>query len=179
MKGAATMITEFPWFERKFTFDLPAWMYPNIVERLRGTPARLEEMVASLDVDMLTRRHGDDWSIQENAGHLWDLEALWLGRLDDFLSGQAVLREADLSNRKTHEANHNARTIAAVLAGFRQARMMLVARLDDLGESAVQGSALHPRLQQPMTVVDHLYFVAEHDDHHLAQITRLKRTEFR
>jgi hypothetical protein len=29
---------------------------------------------------------------------------------------------------------------------------------------------LHPRLKQPMRLVDHLYFVAEHDDHHLARI---------
>lgn len=34
------------WFDRKFTFDLPASMYPNVVERLRGTPARLEDIVA-------------------------------------------------------------------------------------------------------------------------------------
>ena len=31
-------------------------------------------------------------------------------------------------------------------------------------------SRLHPRLKQPMRLVDHLYFVAEHDDHHLAKI---------
>jgi hypothetical protein len=29
---------------------------------------------------------------------------------------------------------------------------------------------LHPRLKQPMRLVDHLYFVAEHDDYHLARI---------
>jgi hypothetical protein len=31
-------------------------------------------------------------------------------------------------------------------------------------------AALHPRLKTPMRLVDHLYFVAEHDDHHLAYI---------
>jgi len=25
-----------PWFERQFAFELPLWMAPNIVERLRG-----------------------------------------------------------------------------------------------------------------------------------------------
>jgi hypothetical protein len=29
---------------------------------------------------------------------------------------------------------------------------------------------LHPRLKQPMRLVDHLYFVVEHDDHHVARI---------
>jgi hypothetical protein len=32
---------------------------------------------------------------------------------------------------------------------------------------------LHPRLKQPMRLVDHLYFVAEHDDHHLATIREM------
>jgi uncharacterized damage-inducible protein DinB len=174
--GEATMtILEFPWFERKFVLDLPAWMYPNIVERLRGTPVRLEELVSQVNYDVLTQREGDDWSVQENAGHLLDLEVLWVGRLDDFLQGESMLRAADLTNRKTHEASHNTNTIDNILAAFRAERQAFVARLDSLDEADVLRSALHPRLQQPMTVVDHIYFVAEHDDHHLAQITRLKR----
>ncbi len=169
------MYLEFPWFERKFALDLPVWMYPNIVERLRGTPARLEELVGKLDREVLTRRDRDEWSIQENVGHLWDLEALWLGRLDDFLNGEEVLRAADLTNQKTYEANHNANTIENILVSFRKERQQFVARLDVLDKADIQRSALHPRLQQPMTVVDHIYFVAEHDDHHLAQVTRLRR----
>jgi uncharacterized damage-inducible protein DinB len=168
------MIAEYPWFERLFTFDLPVWMYPNVVERLRGTPARLEELVKSLDTRVLTRRDGEDWSIQENAGHLWDLESLWSGRLDDFLNGQEMLRAADLNNRKTYDANHNNNVIGAILDAFRRERLELVRRLDDLTEAQVQQTALHPRLVQPMRVLDHAFFVAEHDDHHLAQITRLK-----
>jgi hypothetical protein len=31
----------------------------------------------------------------------------------------------------------------------------------------------HPRLKTPMRLVDHLYFVAEHDNHHLARIWEL------
>jgi hypothetical protein len=34
---------------------------------------------------------------------------------------------------------------------------------------------VHPRLQQPMRVVDMAFFVAEHDDHHLARMTQLAR----
>ncbi|MBI5670060.1 MAG: DinB family protein [Chloroflexi bacterium] len=150
-------------------------MFPNIVERLRGTPARLEELVESLDARVLTRRDGEEWSIQENAGHLWDLESLWLGRLDDLLSNQDVLRTADLNNRKTYDADHNTNTIGKILSAFRRERTELVRRLDELSEAQVQQTALHPRLQQPMRVLDHAFFVAEHDDHHLAQNTPLKR----
>jgi uncharacterized damage-inducible protein DinB len=169
------MILEFPWFERKFDFDLPVWMYPNVLERLRGTPTRLEEQVASLSAEVLTHRSGEDWSIQENAGHLWDLESLWLGRLDDFMAGVEQLRAADLTNRKTYDADHNAHSIESILSAFRHERLAFVRRLDDLTESDVLRTALHPRLNQPIRVLDHAFFVAEHDDHHLAQITRLKR----
>jgi hypothetical protein len=31
-------------------------------------------------------------------------------------------------------------------------------------------TSLHPRLQQPMRMIDHAYFVAEHDDHPIERI---------
>jgi hypothetical protein len=34
---------------------------------------------------------------------------------------------------------------------------------------------VHPRLGTPMRLVDMMFFVAEHDDHHLATITELAR----
>ncbi|MEZ4670557.1 MAG: DinB family protein [Anaerolineae bacterium] len=170
-----SMILEFPWFERQFDFVQPVWMFPNILERLRGTPARLEECVAGLSSELRTRWIGEEWSIQENAGHLLDMEALWLGRLDDFLNGVETLRAADLTNRKTYDAQHNDTAIEKILAAFRRERAALLIRLDALDEATVLKTALHPRLLQPMRVIDHAYFVAEHDDHHLAQITRLKR----
>jgi len=163
------------WVDRTFRFDLPVWMYPNLVERLRGTPVRLRHVVAQLSEERLTRRFGDQWSIQENAGHLLDLEPLWAGRMDDILRGAQRLREADLTNRQTHEACHNDKSIEDLLRAFGESRGALVQRLDDVDDSWLERAALHPRLNQPMRLIDLAYFVAEHDDHHLAQITRLKR----
>ena len=165
-----------PWFERVFTFDVPQGIYPNVIERLRGTPARLEERLRPLPRLVLTRRTAGKWSIQENAGHLLDLEPLWAGRVDDFVAGSETLRVADLTNRATHEAGHNESSLERILAGFRAARMDLVRRLETLGQAAFAGTALHPRLKTPMRLVNHLIFVAEHDDHHLARITSLMRT---
>ena len=34
------------WFERRFEFSFPVELYPNLCARLRGTPARLEEVLA-------------------------------------------------------------------------------------------------------------------------------------
>ena len=96
-----------------------------------------------------------------------------IGRLDDFEAGGAVLRPADLQNRRTHEADHNSRALADLLQGFRAARRRLVDRLTAYGQDAWARTALHPRLQQPMRLVDHVFFVVEHDAHHLAAIDRL------
>jgi len=161
------------WFERKFTFDFPADQYPNLCVRLRGTPARLEEVLRDLSRETLVRKKDGKWSIQEHAGHLLNLEPLWLARVEDFVTAKSVLSAADLSNRQTDEANYNAQKIEEVLAEFRAARHGLVNRAGGLQPELFSRTVLHPRLQQPMRLVDHLYFVAEHDDHHLARMWEL------
>jgi hypothetical protein len=125
---------KWPWFERGFTFDFPAEKCPDIIERLRGTPARVEELIRNIPTDVLTRRDGEAWSIQENVGHLGDVEPLWAGRIDDILGGAEVMRPADLSNTRTHDANHNARPLSDVAAGFRSQRMDLISRLESLAD---------------------------------------------
>src|SRR5580692_4886563 len=167
-------MTQIPnWFERKFEFSFPADLYRNLCIRLRGTPARLEEIVRAYPGKQLVQKPREKWSAQEHAGHLLDLEPLWMARVDDYLAGVAELTTADLSNRKTHEAGHNQRRIEDILMEFRKARLRLVDRLGDFEADLFARSIPHPRLKTPMRLVDHLYFVAEHDDHHLAQIWEL------
>ena len=170
------MVQRIAWFTRKFSFDLlPVWMYPNLVERLRGTPARLEDLLQRLPPETLTRRDGDKWSMQEQTGHLLDLEPLGMNRLDDYEASRPTLHAADLENRKTHEANHNANNIGAILNTFRAERMEFVRRLDEYDEAFIQKTALHPRLQMEIRPLDLCFFIAEHDDHHLARISELIR----
>ena len=169
------MVERIEWIKRQFAFELPLGMYPNVVERVRGAPARLEDLTRALTPEILTRRDGDKWSIQEQAGHLLDLESLGMNRLDDFEAGRDPLSAADMENRKTHEANHNANTIENILAAFRKERMAFAQRLDGYDEAFVQQTALHPRLKVRIRVIDLVFFIAEHDDHHLARISELKR----
>ncbi len=150
-------------------------MYGNVVERVRGTPARLEDLTRGLTREVLTRRDGDKWSIQEQAGHLLDLEELGMKRLNDFEAGRETLTAADITNQKTHEANHNTNSIENILSAFRKERMAFVARLDSYDEVFVARTALQPRLQQHIRVIDLGFFIAEHDDHHLARISELKK----
>lgn len=164
-----------PWIERKFQFELPKWMYPHVVERVRGGPARAEDIVRDLPADLLTRRHGSAWSMQENIGHMLDLESLWAGRLNELVTAAPGLRAWEETNRATWEAEHNSRPIETILAGFRSNRSQLVERLDKLDDSLVERAAFHPRLKKPMRTIDLVFFVAEHDDYHLARITDLKK----
>src|ERR1700761_5601503 len=143
---------------------------PNLLARLRGTPARIEEALRGRAQEALVAKPEGKWSAQENAGHLVDLEPLWLRRVEDYVNGSAGLSPTDLQNGKTHEANHNARSLEDILAEFRAERAALVNRVTELDASLYAVSIPHPRLKTPMRLVDHLFFVAEHDDHHLAQI---------
>jgi uncharacterized damage-inducible protein DinB len=161
------------WFERQFEFSFSVELLPNLRARLRGTPARLEEALRGHAQEILTAKAQGKWSAQENAGHLVDLEQLWLVRVGDYVVKSNQLTPTDLQNRKTDEAGHNTRTVEQILAEFRAARGALMKCVDELDTSLFTRSIPHPRLKTPMRLVDHLYFVAEHDDHHLARIWEL------
>jgi hypothetical protein len=74
---------------------------------------------------------------------------------------------------KTHETNHDAREFKDLIQEFDQHRHELMSVLRDVTETDLEKAAVHPRLGTPMKIIDLAYFVAEHDDHHLAQITEL------
>lgn len=158
------------WLERKFDFNFSAGIYPCILKRLRGTPARLEEMTRGLPPKVLAHKPDGKWSIQEHIGHLCDLEELHDARIDDFARGEKLLRAADMKNRKTEEARHNSKSLDTLLLQFRNGRTHFVERLSVANHETV---SVHPRLKQPMRLVDMAFFVAEHDDHHIAFIRRL------
>lgn len=165
------MIQQIPWFERKFDFNFPVGLFPVIVERLRGTLPRIKAIVKN--EEELNKKPNGLWSVKEQIGHLYDLEELWYGRIEDFLSGKETLRAADLTNAKTNNADHNKRTIEELVEQFATERKKLITKIENMDEATASLTALHPRLQQPMRLIDSLFFVAEHDDHHLAKIREL------
>lgn len=161
------------WFDRSFPKGVPPELAPNLVERLRGTPARLEEKLSAGVETVSARPVSDKWSVQEHAGHLWDLEGLWLTRFKEFETGSETLCAADLTNRKTHQAKHNKASLQTILEGFRNERTRIISLLENQSPEYFSRVALHPRLKQQMSPVDLMHFVAEHDDHHLAIIAEL------
>ncbi|MBX2876130.1 MAG: DinB family protein [Saprospiraceae bacterium] len=165
-----------PWFTRKFTLIADNGLFPGITERLAGSPMRLAQKLQGVSPILLSQKEGEKWSVQEEAGHILDLEPLWYSRFQDFQAAKEVLSEADLTNRKTFEAQHNDKDIQQILTAFAAARGQLMSLLAELQTSDLERSSLHPRMRTPMRPIDLAYFVAEHDDHHLATITQRLQT---
>jgi uncharacterized damage-inducible protein DinB len=164
------------WFDRSFSFDTPLELAPVLISRLRGAPLRAAALAAS-DPAALTRRPQEGgWSAQENIGHLADIDALWLARVEDFLAGGGNLTPWDVTNAATTDADYNSRPYQSVASAFADIRKRYVMRLEALGAAELALTALHPRLNMPMRLLDAMYFAAEHDDHHLALAERLARS---
>ena len=166
------MIEIRPWMKREFSFDQPIDVFPALLERLRGTPARAKAMVAGVSEEVLAARPHGKWSVKDHLGHLVDLQLLDEQRFHEFLARAPVLSAADISNHATEAGNHREKLVAQILTQLRAGREELACKLDALTEEQIGISAVHPRLQKPMRVLDWVYFVAEHDDHHLAKARR-------
>ncbi len=161
------------WLEKRFDFDFPVSRYDQFLRFLRETPSRLEALVGPLERDILVRRDGDSWSIQENVGHFLTVESLFLGRLEDYQNDADTLRPADFSDNRTDKELYNDKDLGWILAEFRRQRGLYISRLDALSPEDFGKVSLHPRLNQPMRLCDTLLFHMEHDRHHLLRIEEL------
>ena len=162
-----------PWFKRKFDFSFKENIFPSLMERLAATPIILPTKIRGVPEQKLREKPGERWSILEQIGHLSDLEPLWQQRIEDILEGKETMAAADLENRKTHEADHNTKEPGVLLNEFADLRADTLNRFRELNEEQIFLSSLHPRLLQPMRIIDLALFTAEHDAHHLASITGL------
>jgi len=170
------MVQLIPWIERQWAFNLPVGAFPSVLERLRGTPARAADLVAGAADANLSHRPDGKWSVKEHLGHLNDMHALDVRRVDEFIARADTLSRADMSNTRTHEAGHNAAAIDRILTRFRRDRRELIATLELLSEADVAVTALHPRLEMRIRLIDWAQFVSEHDDHHLAAARQALRS---
>lgn len=168
------MLAQTPWIQRSFHFDFPVGLFPVIFSRLEGSIFRLHSILMNAD-DEFCSYHESSWSVKEHLGHLYDLEALWWQRLQDFIQQKPVLTAADMTNAKTREARHNEKSLEQLLQQFTIERQKILETVFDFKEEMLSRMSLHPRLNQPMRLVDSLFFVAEHDDHHITIISNMLR----
>ena len=161
------------WFDKKFELGLDDNKQKGLLEKLDNAPGKIENLVKDLSEDILNNKPDGKWSIKENIGHLIELEALHSVRIDDFIANKEMLSLADLQNKKTDEADYNKKSIAEIINNFKNVRNNFVGKLNSLSKDVIKRKSIHPRLKQEMRPVDMVYFVAEHDDHHIKTITNL------
>src|SRR5262245_4213682 len=128
------MIQPIRWLQREFTFDLPIGVFPAVIERLRGTPARAAALVSGVSEEILGTRVNQKWSVKEHLGHLVDLQTLDETRLREFLDRVPMLSKADMTNAATEHGNHREAATAEILEKMRAGRNALVHKLEALSE---------------------------------------------
>lgn len=173
------MIQRIKWFDRGFDFSSPPEMFPFIMERLRGTAPRIREITANLSNEQLSLKIDGNWSIKEHIGHITDLESLHNIRLTQLLKGEKELIAADYSNRKTNLANHNLSHIEFLIDELESGRNKIVAKFEEISDTDIVRSALHPRLNKQMRIIDLAFFMAEHDDHHITIMREIAKAQSR
>ena len=157
-----------PWFERNLKFGYAPEMLPFFIERLEGTIIRLEQKVKEVNNEMLSTRLNDKWSVKENMGHLAEVDEIANRRIDEMISGAAVMSPAVFEPQ-----DYNPWPVERVLDFFRSCRRNNVRKYKTLTAEQLIKSSLHPRLKVRMTPVDLAWFDAEHDDHHLVKINEI------
>lgn len=168
------MVASTPWFQRSFHFDFPPGLFPVIFSRLEGSLFRLNALLQNADDEQCSHNE-NGWSVKEHLGHLYDLEDLWWKRLNDFIEHEPILTAADLNNTKTKEARHHEKSLEQLMQAFATERQKILEAIYGFDQEMLSRISVHPRLNQPMRLIDSLFFVAEHDDHHIAAISNLLR----
>jgi uncharacterized damage-inducible protein DinB len=167
-------MTTLKWFERKFDFNFGVEEYNAIYLRLQQGPENLATVLHNISNDaILSHQPGGKWSVKEHIGHLSLLEPLWRTRIRDIAEKKPVLTPADLNNTATAEAGYNQYSISELLWKFEVERKETLLLLNSIDVIHQHYTSLHPRMQQPMRMIDIMYFTAEHDDHHIAVIREL------
>ena len=111
------MVTQTPWLNRSWQFNFDAGLFPIIYSRLYGIIPRLNDVFANVDENKASVSE-KGWTAKEHLGHLYDLEDLWWNRWEDFKASKEILTPADITNRRTTEANHNAKSTRELLNAF-------------------------------------------------------------
>ncbi|MFN8336506.1 MAG: DinB family protein [Cyclobacteriaceae bacterium] len=156
------------WFERKFTFGLPAGMLPFYLERLEGTIFRLEIKLHNIHDEVLSAKPDGKWSVKQNIGHLAEVDEIANKRIDEMLTGAEKLSPAVFEPK-----DYNPWPVEDVLEYFKRTRRENLLKYKTIPDDDLLKSSLHPRLNLQMTPVDLAWFDAEHDDHHLVRINEI------
>ncbi len=155
------------WFDRQFDSNTGSEYFDEFLKLLEDFPAVLKEVLKNCPIEVSTHKMGDKWSVNENIGHLIFLEDLWRIRFRDIMEGKPDMSPADLNNTATDQSSFNKMLVEELIKDLVSEREKTIVMLQKLSEEDLLKTSMHPRLQQPMNIIDLMHFVAEHDLHHL------------
>jgi len=162
------------WFDREFDLSFGPNRYAAIYDQLKDAPERLRRATAGVSEGAAAEKPGGKWSIKEQVAHLSVMEPLWRTRFLDIKDRKPTLTVADLTNSATTDGGFNALPMEGLLQRFETQRAETLRLLDSIDALDTASTSLHPRLKQPMRIIDLAYFVAEHDDHHITVIKEMQ-----
>lgn len=159
-----------PWSERSLPFGKGADELPVLVERALGTPARAAFLTLHEPAERLSLRISGSWSVKEHIAHLLYLDECMDGRVEDFMARRIILSPIDLADQDRVLSVQRDRPMGDMLEEFRLRRSYLMERVVAMDPGAMRHRAQHPCRDMAMSAVDMVMYLAEHDDHHLAQM---------
>lgn len=162
-----------PWSDRRLAYGKEEAELPVLLERVKGTHARLASLVAHAPRERLTLRAHGSWCVVDHIGHLILVQDRFEERADDFAALRDRLCTVDLAHQEVELVKHRSQDMGDLLEEFRLKRAFFARRVEGFDRSTLRHRAYHPCQRIGMTPVDMVHFLAEHDDHHLASIRRL------
>lgn len=164
------------WNEFEFNNGIDNAKLPLILERFTGTPARLEVKIRTMNPELLTSSEKSAWSINQHVGHISLLEKVWKQRIKEITEDFEEFSGVVISDDEYIQANFNEQSIADIITALKIKRERLYYRILELTENDLNKSTIHPRLKVKMKIIDLLSFICDHDDYHLAEITKIYRS---
>lgn len=161
------------WFDRKFDLGLGIEQFDGLLDRLAQFPAVLKQAPDVCPDAVTTIKPDGKWSVNEHVGHLFLLESLWRKRFQDIKDYLEKMSPADLNNTATDKSSFNESQVKYLLERFHAEREKTVLLLQGLNSEDLSKQSIHPRLDRLMSITDLMYFVAEHDEHHLRAIQQI------
>ncbi len=147
--------------------------FDEVMDLLKSSPDRLSALL---------EKHSDSnagivkdgcWSANEHAGHLLTMESLWIARLDDFMSGNPVLRPWNGHNMDTIGAQYNRSRFSKIIEEFADIRTPHAKMLEKFRGKEEHLKSLNPELNRDVSLLEHVNLIWLHDLHHSNTIENL------
>lgn len=149
---------------------------PFIIERLRGTPLRVRHIVESAPTERVVFQPKDEWSIPEHLNHLTAVDVEFTGRIRQYLERAETMEVGPAGDIPADTEDELTRApVPELLSAFDRARSDLLELLEGLDEDAFTHAIYFPYLNREVSLVDKLFFIAQHDDSHVAWLWRLSQ----